>query len=193
MGDQAARAILLVEDDAFLQGLYEAQLTAEGYEVRVAGTGERALDQMAEDSPDLVLLDLVMPGMSGYDVLARMRENPALSRIPVIVFSNKGEPGDVERAMAAGATDYLVKTVTPPREVMDKIDQILTKASRESTPMLVAIHGDVLDAARMAECAGRSRSLDCGQCGAKLVLELRPKDDQPGSFEARLICPKCQS
>jgi CheY-like chemotaxis protein len=191
MSEHKSPSLLVVEDDAFVQGLYEGQLKAIGYEVRLAGDGEEALRAMQKSPPDLVLLDLVLPRLSGYDVLARMRDDPALAHVPVIMLSNKGEPADIEKGLALGATDYLVKTTTPPKQVIEKITRTLESAAAPRSPMLIGVRQGELDAARLAQASRRPPDLRCAGCREKLVLELAPQENQSDVFDARLICPTC--
>jgi len=75
----------------------------------------------------LVLLDLILPGIDGFEVLTRMKQDPALSPVPVIILSNLGQKDDVERGMKLGAADYMVKAHFTPNEIIEKVKQILTK------------------------------------------------------------------
>jgi len=186
-----AATILLVDDDLLFQRTYRAHLTDEGYDVRLASDGEQALEQMQASPPDLVLLDLLLPRTSGYDVLERMRANPALAKIPVIVLSNRGEPEDLKRGAELGATDYFVKFNARPKEVLWKIRQVLAKQAGELAPLRVAIREKELDAELLAQACGKPLDLRCAACGGRLVLELLPRPEAPGAFEARLVCPRC--
>jgi DNA-binding response OmpR family regulator len=138
-----------------------------------------------------VLLDLVLPRLNGYEVLTQMRADPALAKVPVIVLSNKGEPEDIRRGLTLGANDYLVKIIASPKEVLWKIRQALYEKQGKPTPMRVLLRENEMDAALLAGTAGKPSNLTCSRCGGKLVLELIPWSDQPGTFAARLICPKC--
>lgn len=116
--------VLIVEDDAFLVRAYEVMLTSQGYQVRIAPDGEAALKEVQNvPSPTLVLLDLMLPKKSGFEVLETMGKNPALQGIPVIVLSNLGQPADIERAKALGAKAYFVKADTPLENVVETIRQ----------------------------------------------------------------------
>jgi DNA-binding response OmpR family regulator len=101
--------ILVVEDDRFLRKAAEAALRRQGFTVLVASDGEEGLRVARSELPDLVLLDLIMPGLQGFEVLKLLKEEPATSAIPVIILSNLGQDSDVKKAMEAGAVDYLVK------------------------------------------------------------------------------------
>ena len=110
--------ILVVEDERDLALGIRANLEVEGYEVTVANTGEEALDQARTCAPDLILLDLMLPGISGYDVLAEVRKRDAT--VPVLILSARGEEVDKVRGFRTGADDYLTK----PFGVMELIVRI---------------------------------------------------------------------
>lgn len=191
MEEAKVPTILIVEDDVLFLTTYQTHLHEEGYEVRSASSGQQALEEMEASPPDLVLLDLILPGLSGYEVLARMRANPKLAKVPVIVLTNKGEREDMKRAWEAGADGYLVKIVSPPGEVLWTIRKALSERAGQPTAMRVALREGELDAAALAAAAGKPADLHCVKCGRRLVLELLPSPDQPRSFRARLVCPKC--
>ena len=121
--------ILIVEDDKFLRELIARKLTAENYQISEAIDGEEGLKKIKEEKPDLVLLDLILPGIDGFEVLSRIKEDPSLASIPVIILSNLGQREDVERGMKLGAVDYLVKAHFTPNEIIEKVKQALTKTS----------------------------------------------------------------
>jgi CheY-like chemotaxis protein len=123
-----AKRILLVEDDRFQRTAVEAALRQQGFDVTIAVDGEEALRLLAEAAlPDLVLLDLIMPKMSGFEVLRRLKQDPGSSHTPVVVLSNLGQKGDVEQAMQAGATAYLVKAKVTLRELVERVKAALTE------------------------------------------------------------------
>lgn len=101
--------ILVVEDDRFLRKAAEAALRRQGFTVLVASDGEEGLRVARSELPDLVLLDLIMPGLQGFEVLKLLKAEATTSAIPVIILSNLGQDSDVKKAMEAGAVDYLVK------------------------------------------------------------------------------------
>jgi DNA-binding response OmpR family regulator len=120
-----AKKILIVEDDKFLRELIVKKLVKEGYEISEAVDGEEGVKKIKEEKPDLVLLDLILPGIDGFEVLSRTKEDPALSQIPVIILSNLGQKEDVERGLGLGAIDYLIKAHFTPGEIIEKIRAIL--------------------------------------------------------------------
>ncbi len=101
--------ILVIEDDRFLRKAAEAALRRHGYTVVTAPDGETGLAAARDGRPDLVLLDLIMPGLQGFEVLKLLKEDASTAAIPVIILSNLGQDSDVKNALEAGAVDYLVK------------------------------------------------------------------------------------
>lgn len=120
------RTILVVEDDKFLRELMSQKLIKEGFKISQAIDGEEGLKKIKEEKPSLVLLDLILPGIDGFGVLAQMKEDPQASKIPVIILSNLGQREDVERGLKLGATDYLIKAHFTPGEIIEKIKNIIT-------------------------------------------------------------------
>ncbi len=108
MPDRSAR-ILVAEDDRFLRRAGEVALKRAGYEVLTASDGEEALRVARAQRPDLILLDLIMPRMQGFQVLAELKKDAETAAIPVLVLSNLGQDHDVQRAMEAGARAYFIK------------------------------------------------------------------------------------
>ena len=117
--------ILLIEDDKFLRELIIQKLGREGYEVAEAPEGEAGLAKVKEEKPDLVLLDLILPGIDGFEVLSRMKKDPAFSSIPVIILSNLGQRDDVQKGIDLGAEDYLIKAHFTPGEIIEKVKATL--------------------------------------------------------------------
>ena len=117
--------VLVVEDDKFLRTLISKKLASEGYEVVEAIDGEEGLKKFQEEAPGLVLLDLILPGMNGFDVLTAVRQDPGLRNTPIIVLSNLGQKDDIEKAQALGAKDYLIKAHFTPQEIVEKINKII--------------------------------------------------------------------
>lgn len=115
------KKILIVEDDKFLRELIFEKLNTEGYEVSKAADGEEGVKKIEEEKPDLVLLDLILPGMDGFEVLSKVREKKELSQIPIIILSNLGQKEDIERGLTLGATDFMVKAHFTPNEIIEKI------------------------------------------------------------------------
>jgi len=115
------KELLLIEDEQIMIDLLEKKLRKEGYKVSVAKDGLEGLERIRERKPDLILLDIIMPKMSGFEVMKEMQKDPELSEIPVIIISNSGQPVELDKARQLGAKDWLIKTEFDPREVIEKV------------------------------------------------------------------------
>lgn len=123
---QAAR-ILIVEDERDIAALVAYHLTREGYRVRTAEGGAEALEAAGAERPDLLILDLMLPGFSGYDMLAEMRRRPELADVPVIVLTARREEADRVKGLELGADDYVTKPFSP-RELVLRVSAVLRRA-----------------------------------------------------------------
>lgn len=119
--------ILLVDDDAFLRDMYATKFTEAGEEVQVAQDGLKALSILAEETFDVIIMDMVMPGMSGVELLEEIQKNERAQKSACIVLSNQGEQSDIDAANAAGADGYIIKAESIPSEVVAKVHKIVTK------------------------------------------------------------------
>lgn len=117
--------ILLVEDEPFLRSLMTAKLQKDGFEVEEAFDGEDALKKIKESKPAIVLLDLILPGIGGFDVLMQIKNNPETAFIPVIILSNLGSRDDKEKGIKLGAYDFVIKAQFTPEEIVEKIRKAL--------------------------------------------------------------------
>lgn len=122
---EGARRVLLAEDDRFLRRAAEARLRRHGLDVLTAVDGEEALRIARAERPDLVLLDVVMPKLEGFEVLKLLKEDEATARIPVIVLSNLGQERDVAQAKALGAVAFFVKAHLSLQDLVDRVDAAL--------------------------------------------------------------------
>ena len=120
--------ILLIEDDPMLTELYQTKLEMEGYEVSVATDGEAGLSMAAQVKPHLILLDIMLPKLNGFEVLKQLKSNTKTANIPVMVLTNLGgEKADTDKklALSLGANEFLVKTFHLPDDIVGKIRHIL--------------------------------------------------------------------
>ena len=117
--------ILIVEDDTFFQKFYSSQLAEKGYEVDVASNGVEGLEKMHSFSPNLVLLDIIMPEKDGFTVLAEKGVDPGIKNIPVIIFSTLGQEKDVQKATTLGAKGYINKSFFDLDILVKKIEECL--------------------------------------------------------------------
>lgn len=119
--------ILIVEDDEFFSGLVAQKLNQAGFEVLIARSGQEAFDIMSEKVPALMILDLMMPEMDGFEVIKKIKKDEKLKGFPVVVLSNLGQREEVDKAMALGADDFLIKVNFTLDEIVEKIKGMLEK------------------------------------------------------------------
>lgn len=119
------KTILFIEDESALQKTIGETLKQEGYELISALNGEIGLRMAKEKKPDLILLDLILPKMHGFDVLQKLKENSDTKNIPVIVLTNLEAMDDIDKAIELGATTYLVKAQYTLEEVIEKVKKVL--------------------------------------------------------------------
>jgi len=120
-----AKKVLFIEDESALQKTFGDILKQEGYEMISALDGEVGLKMAKSHKPDLILLDLILPKLHGFEVLKKIKEDPETKDIPIIVLTNLEGTGDVEKALELGATTYLVKANYTLEEVISKIKKAL--------------------------------------------------------------------
>jgi len=119
------RKILLVEDDPFIMDIYRTKFEEEGMEIDIVKDGEEALKKIKEEPFDLLLLDIVLPKVSGWEVLEKIRENPPKKALKIVVLSNLGQKREVEKALNLGAAKYLIKAHYTPLEVVEEVKKLL--------------------------------------------------------------------
>lgn len=117
--------VLIVDDDVFLSGIYFTKLDNEGFDVIIARDGEECLKVASKEKPDLILLDVLMPKLDGFEALKRLKEDASTKDIPVILLTNLGQKEDVERGVKEGAVDYLIKAHFVPAEAVAKIKAVM--------------------------------------------------------------------
>ncbi|MBU0670931.1 MAG: response regulator transcription factor [Patescibacteria group bacterium] len=122
-----AKKILLVEDDEMLHNMYTQKFKTQGYEVFSAFNGAEGVKMAGEKSPDLILLDIIMPKMDGFVALKKIRKNSKTAKIPVIILTNLGQEDDIKKGKELGADDYFIKANHTPAEVVDKVKAVLKK------------------------------------------------------------------
>lgn len=118
------KKILVIEDEKILLDVLQKKLIQEGYDVAIAEDGEEGVRKMRQVEPDLVLLDMMMPKKDGYEVLTDISQDEKLKTIPVIIISNSGQPVEIDRALALGAKDYLIKADFGIDEVIEKVKKL---------------------------------------------------------------------
>lgn len=124
------KTILLVEDDTMVSSIYQAKFEADGFRVLIAQDGASGLDLAKKGKPDIIMLDVILPGLDGFSVLEGVKKDKATKSTPVIMLTNLGTEEDKAKGKKMGAVDYLVKASLTPAEVSDKIRKILKIKSR---------------------------------------------------------------
>lgn len=119
--------IMIVEDDVTLRDIYTTRFKAEGYEVATASDGEAALSTAVKEKPDLILLDIMMPKISGFDVLDILRDTEETKNTKIVVMSALSQTSDIEKGKTLGANAYLVKSQVTLSEVVEKVKAILAE------------------------------------------------------------------
>jgi len=124
----AKAKILIIEDDLTLVEMYKKKFSQEGYEMIEAYNGQDGLLKAQEEKPDLILLDIMMPKMDGFQVLEKLKNDPLLAKIPVMILTNIAtKPEDIKRAKKLGACDYIIKANFVPSEIIQKVKNHLAK------------------------------------------------------------------
>lgn len=122
-----AKTILLADDELPFRQIYRDILRLDGYKVLEAEDGEEVLKMVEAEAPDLILLDIILPRLSGFDVLTKLKESSKTKNIPVIVYSILNDKPEIERAMKLGANDFTIKGLTPALEVRNKVRALLNE------------------------------------------------------------------
>lgn len=126
--------ILIVEDDPLISRLYEKIFTFEKYDVSLAENGEEGLEKARTEHPTLILLDIMMPKMNGLEVLDKLKADPALKTIPVVMLTNLAGDKDAETALTKGAVKYIIKSEYDPKQIAEMVKQILAGYTRDEIP-----------------------------------------------------------
>lgn len=121
------KKILIIEDDNFVAEVYSTKLLEMEHAVTVARNGEEGLEAIGKETPDLILLDIIMPVMGGIEMLEELKKNAEWKKIPVILLTNVGEKESIQKVQNLGVQDYLIKSHFTPAEVIEKIEAVLGK------------------------------------------------------------------
>jgi DNA-binding response OmpR family regulator len=190
-GEKKAPEILVFEDDKFFSELYQKILEQEKFVVRVAADGEEGVEILKKHKPDLIIMDLMLPRMKGYEAIWRIRADSHTSRIPILVVSAHDQPEEVKKAMLMGANDFLVKGKSNLSEMISKVQTLLKKTPERH--YRIEIIETVLDAPSLAQSLGIDQDYRCADCGKPMVLDLTVKGEN-GNRELRgnFVCSSCR-
>ncbi len=123
--ETSSKTILLVEDEPLLANLLKQRLEKEGYAVVLSGDGEAALAVLKTTHPDLILLDIILPKMSGFELMEQLKDNPVYGSSPIVIISNLGQDTDVQKGKMLGAIGYFVKAKLSIEDLVKKIKSFL--------------------------------------------------------------------
>ena len=194
--DEHKGTVLVIEDGAPFRRIYQDVLSHDGYRVVLAEDGEMGLEMAHREKPDLILLDLILPKLHGFDVLQNLRTDTATRDIPVIIFSTMGEQKDIQRGLELGANDYTVKGFYSPREILNKIRVLLSQSQAgESTTLYdLSVKEGRGDAARLQQDIGLTGLFACPHCDGEIHLQLIPDHGRGEGhwFMAHFMCQNCR-
>lgn len=125
--------VLLVEDDSFISKMYVTKFTLQKFNVLAAADGEEGLRLAEQEVPDIILLDIMLPKMDGWQVLEHLKINQKTKNIPVLMLTNLGAQEDIERGLELGATDYMIKAHFVPSEVIEKINRLVAESNGDAS------------------------------------------------------------
>lgn len=177
-----AQKILIIDDDLDTLRLVGAMLQRQGYQIAVASNGEQGLSQAGSQNPDLILVDVMMPDMDGYEVTRRLRNNPQTADIPILMFTVKTQLDDKVSGFESGADDYLTK-LTPPAELQAHVKALLARSSRWKTGAVVPVEKPPFTIGILAARGGQgvttlavnlAKSLMTAAQAEVIMAELRP-------------------
>ncbi|TSC67911.1 MAG: response regulator containing a CheY-like receiver domain and a GGDEF domain [Parcubacteria group bacterium Gr01-1014_72] len=131
MSSLTGKKIMWVEDDKFLSDIIARRLSTEGCILFHASEGEEALKTIEKEKPDIILLDILLSGIDGFEVLKRLKENPKMKSIPVIILSNLGQKSDIEKGQVLGAERFLVKATVTLDEIVGDISAVLDRTAKK--------------------------------------------------------------
>lgn len=130
--------ILIVEDDPLMSRMYQKIFSFDKYEVEMAADGEEGLEKARVTKPTLILLDIMMPKMNGLQVLDKLKADPELKKIPVVMLTNLAGQQDAETALSKGAVKYIIKSEFEPKQVSEMVKEILAGYTRNEVPQAVS-------------------------------------------------------
>jgi len=117
--------ILIIEDDRYISKMYQLKLSLDGFDVQVADNGRIGLEKVTEFKPDIILTDILMPELDGFEVIKSIKSDPDQKTIPILIMSNLGQEDHIQKGLELGALGYIVKSQYTPSKVVDKIKEIL--------------------------------------------------------------------
>jgi twitching motility two-component system response regulator PilH len=179
--------ILIVDDDPPTRNMYSEVFTNADFDVMEASDGVEGLDIATKNNPDVIFTGISMPRMDGFSLVEQLKKNTQTCNIPVVISSHLGRESDRQRANSLGARDFIIRDVTPPREVVERIKTILTCAG----DYLVEINPYNFDAQKLSKDEGISGNFQCPECGGKIVLHLKNTNLKEKKYRVIFVCSHC--
>jgi DNA-binding response OmpR family regulator len=188
--------ILIIEDDPSFRRTYQDMFNTAGYTVIIAENGEIGWDLAKSKKPDLIMLDLFLPGLHGFEVLKYIRGDAETKNIPVVITTSMGADQDIRKGLELGATDYMVKGFFTPREILAKLRSVLANARAGKSPdsYKVSVTETKADARQLQIYMKLIKLFTCPQCQEEILLDLAPDTTKTDGhwFSAHFVCPKCK-
>ncbi|PIV10421.1 MAG: response regulator [Candidatus Portnoybacteria bacterium CG03_land_8_20_14_0_80_41_10] len=128
------KKILIIEDDPFLNEMYATKFSQSGFQVELAVDGQEGLKKIRTIKPNLILLDIVLPKMDGFEVLKEVKKDAQLNKIPIVLLTNLGQKKEVEKGLSLGADEYIIKAHFTPTAVVAKVKEILEESWPRTRP-----------------------------------------------------------
>lgn len=191
--------ILIVEDSELTRTIYGDNLTMAGYEVETASDGQEGLEKLQTFHPDIILTDLVMPRMTGIQLLQKLKSDPLTDSIPIVVLTESQNEERLKESLKLGVEEFIRKSSISPNEISAKVGEILEKLAsapngeKEALVFKVAVRDREQDADKLIDHVKAPRRFWCQKCEEEMFLELRPNVGHADGtwFEARFVCPRC--
>jgi DNA-binding response OmpR family regulator len=190
--------VLLIEDEPGFRRIYTSVFKYAGYDVLEAEDGEKGLQMVQKHRPSIVLLDLLLPKMNGFDVLKKIRETDGLKTVPVIIFTVLGEKREIGIGLSIGANDYITKGNSTPKQILDKLEEILATSSQQAprTPYYLSPHKNRGDSLKLQKDFNLPEALVCPHCEKSLVLDMEaepnPSTTTGRRFIVQFYCKSCE-
>lgn len=184
--------ILMIEDNEALVEMYNLKLTREGFSVITAFSGEEGIQKAIDEKPDLILLDILMPNMDGFEVLKIIRNNTSLE-VPIIILSNLGQQEQIEKGYQLGATAYLVKANFTPLQAVEKIKEFLAHTPKMKHYLLKLTPNSYDYEKLLSTLPAPIQDALCPSCYGEIALECFKTNSKEKDtwLKCHFICTKC--
>jgi len=187
MNENIEHKILIVDDDDFTREMYRDVFQTAGYQVLEAHDGVEGLDVAIKNLPNVIFTGIVMPRMDGFTLMESLKKNTTTSRIPIFISSHLGREEDRKRAEQLGARDFIVRDLTPPKEVVGIVSKVFTVGES----FILDFDAYNMDAPELAKDLNLNGNFQCMECDEKMMLKVKLDKTERGWYKTRFICPKC--